>query len=109
MQELESFHAPNGELQFESQIGEKTYFSSVRGPEPGGGAHPSGIKTWDLEGPAYSYLGVQKSMPPACSKVHFLLGYLLLGKIPSSWITCGSLCGPELLCSLFWDGVHGLL
>lgn len=23
MQELESFHAPNGELQFESQIGEK--------------------------------------------------------------------------------------
>lgn len=33
----ESFHAPNGELQFESQIGEKqtneTYFSSVRGPE----------------------------------------------------------------------------
>lgn len=82
MQELESFHAPNGELQFESQIGGKqTHFSPVHGPEPvccgGGDAHPNGIKTWDHEGPAYSYLGVQKSMPPACSKVHFLLGYLV--------------------------------
>lgn len=44
MQELESFHAPNGELQFESQIGEKTYFSSVRGPEPGGALIPVALR-----------------------------------------------------------------
>lgn len=80
MQELENFHAPNGELQFESQIGGKqtkptSALSMVL--NQWGGAHPSDIKTRNHEGPAHSYLGVQKSMPPACSKVHFLLGYLL--------------------------------